>query len=473
MQGAEALAARANAAVAAALAHDEQRRPAEAVASYRWARALLTKAAAAAPAGSRLAITMAERMKNVDCRLAALSGGRAGGVSAAAAVAAAAAVQRRPSQGTVVPYRQPPPPPQRMQSAPARLRADPALVAAVEAEIMEAGVAVSWDDVAGCGAVKDALQELLIRPTQRPDLYTGIRAPARGLMLFGPPGTGKTLCAKAAATECSAGAGGQRVTFFSVSASTFASKWHGEGEKLMRALFEVARARAPALLFFDEVDALLSARGGSGEHEASRRLKTEFLTQVDGAGRDTDEAVFVMAATNRPQDLDDAVLRRLSKRIYVPLPPPAARSALLRKLTIDSEASKGVKWSVTAGELASVARRMEFMSGSDIHALVREASLMPLRELSSSLISSVDAAKVRGVALRDFERALAQVKPSVSKAQLAELERWDAEFGFGGGRKASGSGTDVAGPSGDKTAGSARNMFRAAAARPARRKKKP
>lgn len=144
----------------------------------------------------------------------------------------------------------------------------------------------------------------------------------------------------------------------------------------MRALFEVARARQPSFIFFDEVDSMLSARGGSGEHEASRKLKTEFLTQVDGAGRAEGEAVYVMAATNRPQDLDDAVLRRLSKRIHVPLPRTPARLALLRNLTVDSTRSKQVKWNLSSAELKALAAKMPYFSGADIHALVREASLM-------------------------------------------------------------------------------------------------
>lgn len=424
MDSAATLATRANEAVAVALTHDEQGRASEAVTSYRWARALLDKAAGAAPAASPLAASMLSRKRSVDQRLEVL-------------VQRAARPGLRPQshpQGHVQ-VRAPLPslPEQRQQhnrAPPQTMRSDPAMIAAVEAEIMETAVDVSWDDVAGCEEVKEALQELLIRPTQRPDLYVGIRSPAKGLLLFGSPGTGKTLCAKAAATECASAA--RPVTFFSVSASALSSKWHGESEKLMRALFEVARARQPSFIFFDEVDSILSARGGSGEHEASRKLKTEFLTQVDGAGRAEGEAVYVMAATNRPQDLDDAVLRRLSKRIHVPLPRAPARLALLRNLTVDSTRSRQVKWDVSPAELKVLATKMRYFSGADIHALVREASLLPLRELSPDVLSSVDAKKVRGVSMADFERALAHVKPTVSKTQLAELEQWDREFGVGG-----------------------------------------
>lgn len=425
MNSAAELATRANEAVAVALTHDEQGRAAEAVTSYRWARALLSKAASAAPAASPLAASMLARTRSVDQRLEVLAR-RAAPQGSRPQSCPPARARSLPHPSPALQQRQQ----QRPRAPPEAMRSDPAMVAAVEAEIMETGVDVSWDDVAGCAEVKEALQELLIRPTQRPDLYTGIRSPAKGLLLFGSPGTGKTLCAKAAATECASAA--RPVTFFSVSASALSSKWHGESEKLMRALFEVARARQPSFIFFDEVDSMLSTRGGSGEHEASRKLKTEFLTQVDGAGRAEGEAVYVMAATNRPQDLDDAVLRRLSKRIHVPLPRTAARLALLRNLTVDSVRSRQVKWAVSSVELQALAAKMRYFSGADIHALVREASLMPLREMPSDLLSSVDAKKVRGVSMADFERALTQVKPSVSKTQLAELEQWDREFGIGG-----------------------------------------
>lgn len=432
----DALAARANAEVVSALSHDEAGRRAEAVVGYRSALRALSAAAAAAPRGAPQTPKLGARRQRVEERLAVLSGQsqplsvsynappgaklwpaprvqgqvqahaqqrNGGGVGVGAGAAGGAGV----GQAVVV-------------------HADKEMVAAIESEMLDTSPNVHWDDVAGAEDVKEALQELLIRPALRPDLYTGIRSPAKGLLLAGPPGTGKTLCAKAAATECSNGMGKQ-VSFFSVSASTFASKWHGDGEKLVRALFEVAKARQPSLIFIDEIDSLLGKRG-QNDHEASRRLKTEFLVQVDGCGGSSDSEVWVMGACNQPQLLDDAVLRRLSKRIYVPLPSPATRFALLRKLT---SKSKDVKFSVTDADLKSIAAKMEFFSGADIHALVREAALMPLRELSGNMLSSIDAKRVRGVNRGDFEAALRQVKPSVSREQLAELEKWDREFGMG------------------------------------------
>lgn len=205
-------------------------------------------------------------------------------------------------------------------------------------EIVVQGDEVHWEDVAGLEVAKNALKEAVVYPFLRPDLFMGLREPARGMLLFGPPGTGKTMLARAVATE-------SKSTFFSISASSLTSKFLGESEKLVRALFSLAKALAPSIIFVDEIDSLLSARSG-GEHEATRRIKTEFLIQWSdlqraAAGREqTDKEkergdasrVLVLAATNLPWAIDEAARRRFVRRQYIPLPEDETREKQLKTL---------------------------------------------------------------------------------------------------------------------------------------------
>ncbi len=143
------------------------------------------------------------------------------------------------------------------------------MVKQIEESILDHSPNVKWDDIQGLEDVKKILKETIILPTMRPDIFKGILSPAKGILLYGPPGNGKTLLAKAIATECNS-------TFFSCSASTFTSKWMGESEKLIKALFALAYEREPAVIFIDEIDSIMGTRSAN-EHESSRRLKTEFL----------------------------------------------------------------------------------------------------------------------------------------------------------------------------------------------------
>ena len=206
-------------------------------------------------------------------------------------------------------------------------------------EIVIQGDEVHWDDVAGLEIAKSALKETVVYPFLRPDLFMGLREPARGMLLFGPPGTGKTMLARAVATE-------SRSTFFAISASSLTSKFLGESEKLVRALFILAKMLAPSIIFVDEIDSLLSSRGGSSEHEATRRIKTEFLIQWSdlqkaAAGRETTEKdkergdasrVLVLAATNLPWAIDEAARRRFVRRQYIPLPEDFVRKQQVKTL---------------------------------------------------------------------------------------------------------------------------------------------
>ncbi|XP_028142184.1 spastin isoform X2 [Diabrotica virgifera virgifera] len=293
---------------------------------------------------------------------------------------------------------------------------DPKLAHAILDEIVEGGPAIQWEDIVGQDTAKQALQEMVILPSLRPELFTGLRTPARGLLLFGPPGNGKTLLARAVATECQA-------TFFSISAASLTSKYVGDGEKMVRALFAIARELQPSIIFIDEVDSLLSERSNN-EHEASRRLKTEFLVEFDGLPSNPEsEKVLVMAATNRPQELDEAALRRFPKRVYVSLPNLETRAKLLKKLL----AKQGC--TLTQQELKRLATLTEGYSGSDLTALAKDAALGPIRELQPEQVKQLDPNAVRSITINDFLDSLKRIRRSVSPQSLVAYEKWSLQYG--------------------------------------------
>ena len=322
-------------------------------------------------------------------------------------------------------------------------------------EIVVQGDEVHWNDVAGLEAAKSALKEAVVYPFLRPDLFMGLREPARGMLLFGPPGTGKTMLARAVATE-------SRSTFFAISASSLTSKWLGESEKLVRALFSLAKALAPSIIFVDEIDSLLSSRGGSSEHESTRRIKTEFLIQWSDLQRaaagskqsDKEKAegdasrVLVLAATNMPWAIDEAARRRFVRRQYIPLPEAPVRGEQLRTLlghqkhnlnrkdiAVLVELTDGMSVFLFVAALLKLRLILFIMtgfSGSDITALAKDAAMGPLRSLGEALLyMSTD--EIRPIQFEDFEASLVNIRPSVSKQGLQEFEDWAKEFGERGG----------------------------------------
>jgi len=319
------------------------------------------------------------------------------------------------------------------------------LAIAISRDILTRNPGVSWNSIVGLDHAKRLLKEAVVMPLKYPQFFTGLLAPWKGVLLFGPPGTGKTLLAKAVATEC-------ETTFFNISASTVVSKWRGDSEKLIRVLFDLARHHQPSTIFIDELDSLMSARGGGdGEHEGSRRMKTELLIQMDGLLRDATDQVFLLAASNLPWDLDSAMLRRLEKRVIVNLPTAEAREAMLR-----TNLPEGFAEDLAYAHLAELTKEW---SGSDIRLLCKEAAMHPLRRLMAeietaeatqaaeptrvgrsssrqraaekaapSAPSALDNLKMGPVLESDVERAL----QTVHRAPTAHLEKyaeWQEQFG--------------------------------------------
>lgn len=294
---------------------------------------------------------------------------------------------------------------------------DMKMVELIKNEIMDAGDPITWDDIAGLKFAKDMVKEIVVWPMLRPDIFTGLRGPPKGLLLFGPPGTGKTLIGKCIA--CQSGS-----TFFSISASSLTSKWVGEGEKMVRALFAVAKVHQPSVVFIDEIDSLLTSRS-EGEHESSRKIKTEFLVQLDGASTGGQERVLVVGATNRPQELDEAARRRLVKRLYIPLPELEARRRIITNL-LGKE-----KQELSEEEVEEISRRTEGYSGADMANLCKEAAMGPIRSLDFNQIASVRPDQVRSIMYDDMMAALRQVKASVGQQDLELYREWDKQYGSG------------------------------------------
>ncbi|MEN2498756.1 MAG: Fidgetin-like protein 1, partial [Marteilia pararefringens] len=248
------------------------------------------------------------------------------------------------------------------------------------------------------------------------DIFTGLRGPPRGLLLFGPPGTGKTLIGKCIATSSNS-------TFFSISASSLTSKWIGESEKLVRALFTVARSKPPAVIFVDEIDSLLTQRS-ENEHESSRRIKTEFLVQLDGVSVKSNECnqVLIVGATNRPQEIDEAARRRFTKRLFIPLPDAIARKDQIIRMLKDQNHD------LSCHQIDSIVDLTDGYSGADLKCLCQEAAMGAIRELEGDL-NDIQCNDLRAISIIDFKSALTHVKPSVSNKDIEICSNWNKEFG--------------------------------------------
>ncbi|SPC65607.1 probable MSP1 - intra-mitochondrial sorting protein [Ustilago sp. UG-2017b] len=233
--------------------------------------------------------------------------------------------------------------------------------------ILPEDIPVDFNSVGGLDGIISSLQESVIAPLCYPELFdnaSGLLGAPKGVLLYGPPGTGKTMLAKALAKESDA-------TFINMHVSTLTNKWFGESNKLVAALFSLARKLQPSIIFIDEIDSFLRERA-TGDHEVTGMMKAEFMTLWDGLTSSTDR-IMVLGATNRPNDIDSAILRRLPKRYAVSLPNASQRekilSLMLSATPLDSNFS-----------ISDLVKRTEGYSGSDLKELCRNAAMRPVRE---------------------------------------------------------------------------------------------
>lgn len=322
---------------------------------------------------------------------------------------------------------------------------------------------ICWEGIVGQEAAKQVLEEALIFPLRYSELCAAMHLRAwSGILLFGPPGTGKTMLARVVASQL----GTSTTTFFHITTSDLTSKWMGESERLVRTLFAVARKRSPSVIFIDEIDGLASRRGSQNESETSRRVKNQLLQEMDGLAEHAETPVVVLAATNTPQDLDAAILRRFQQRVFVPGPTLDDRVAMfylhLRRLHA----------SLSAEEVEILAQQTEGYSGADISAVVARAKMSSLRQLHSARHfrrvsagrESAETSIVRirwmpcqatdegavtcrladlppplhesvllpAIGFQDLANTIERVRPATSRddpQQRVELEQWNRQFG--------------------------------------------
>jgi SpoVK/Ycf46/Vps4 family AAA+-type ATPase len=284
-------------------------------------------------------------------------------------------------------------------------------------------ISVGFDDIGGLDTIIEELKESIIYPLTMPHLYSHaaplLSAPS-GVLLYGPPGCGKTMLAKAVAHESGA-------SFINLHISTLTEKWYGDSNKIVRAVFSLARKMQPAIIFIDEIDAVLGTRR-SGEHEASGMVKAEFMTLWDGLTSSNSSGmparIMVLGATNRINDIDEAILRRMPKKFPVTLPGTEQRRRILQLVLQDT------KTDPEHFNIEYVARITAGLSGSDIKEACRDAAMVPVREYmrqhreSGQAMSTVDPRHFRGIRSDDFigrEGGQIKLQPARRSSGVEEL----------------------------------------------------
>ncbi|GKA12356.1 ATPase family AAA domain-containing protein 1-B-like protein [Tanacetum coccineum] len=264
---------------------------------------------------------------------------------------------------------------------------------------------VEFNSIGGLETIKQSLYELVILPLRRPELfsYGKLLGPQKGVLLYGPPGTGKTMLAKAIAKESGA-------VFINVRISDLMSKWFGDAQKLVSAVFSLAYKLQPAIIFIDEVDSFLGQRRTS-DHEAMTNMKTEFMALWDGFTTDQNARVMVLAATNRPSELDEAILRRLPQAFEIGVPDRKERAAILKVILKGERTEDDI-------DLDSIAALCEGYTGSDLLELCKQAAYFPIRDLLNEEKKGNSSVLPRPLTQADLERVVVTSK----KTKVAAYE---------------------------------------------------
>jgi ATPase family AAA domain-containing protein 1 len=288
---------------------------------------------------------------------------------------------------------------------------------------------VSFEDIGGLSNIIEELRESVIYPLTMPGLYSRssslLSAPS-GVLLYGPPGCGKTMLAKALAHESGA-------CFINLHISTLTEKWFGDSNKLVNAVFTLARKLEPTIVFIDEIDAVLGTRR-SGEHEASGMVKAEFMTHWDGLSSTTStgrpQRILILGATNRIQDIDDAILRRMPKKFPVSLPSTSQRSKILKLILKDTKVDSA------NFDIDYLVRVMSGMSGSEIKEACRDAAMVPVREMireqrqKGRRMDQVNAVETRGIRTDDFfmrAGGVQTIQQSIKDHEKGVEKEWSTE----------------------------------------------
>lgn len=280
-------------------------------------------------------------------------------------------------------------------------------------------LSVAWEDIAGLEDVIQELRENVILPIQKRELFRGSQLiqPPKGLLLHGPPGCGKTMIAKATAREAGA-------RFVNLEVSALTDKWYGESQKLAAAVFTLAVKLQPTIIFIDEIDSFLRARD-SHDHEATAMMKAQFMSMWDGLITDSSVMVIIMGATNRPQDVDKAILRRMPCMFHVGLPNIHQRRSILRLILLNEPVADDI-------DFLQVGKLTEGFSGSDLREVCRNAALCRVKEYlahgSEESSGGGDAfSNLRKICMEDFSTALFKMRLSKLETGTLKMERMELD----------------------------------------------